>query len=325
MNLENNKKIEQKKQIPFIEILKQAGRIVWRKRFLLWFGLLMALGSPGSFNIGNNNNFGSQGDAAKSFFETHWGAVLALAIILIVIGIVLFLVSLIAKAGLVNSVNLIARSKEASFKGGWQSGRKYLGKLFKLAVLFFLAILVVVIVLAIPVIYLAAAKFWFGAILVGMLAIAIFIPLIFIFALTKIYAEFYIVLSDLRLRSAIEAGYNLLLKNIGRSIVFGLLLIAVSIVAGIVLLPIVGIALVILIPTGVAFYYLSKIAFAVFLGIAILLFLAAILFVSAIFQTYKTAAWTLFFQEIAKVEKPEAEKVAETELAESISAAPERV
>ena len=316
-----------KKKIPYIEILKQAGRIVWHNRFLLWFGLLMALGSPGSFNIntGNNNDFGAPGEAAKNFFALHWGIVLALVIILFVIGIILFLISLVAKAGLVKSVNLVGQSKKTDFKTGWQSGKKYLGKLFKLAVLFFLAILVVVIVLAIPVIYLAAAKFWFGAILVGMLAIAIFIPLIFIFALTKIYAEFYIVLSDLRLRSAIEAGYNLLLKNIGRSIVFGLLLIAVSIVAGIVLLPIVGIALVILIPTGVAFYYLSKIAFAVFLGIAILLFLAAILFVSAIFQTYKTAAWTLFFQEIAKVEKPETEKVAETELEKSIIATPEKV
>jgi hypothetical protein len=315
----------QKKQIPYIEILKQAGRIVWQNRFLLWFGLLIALGSPGSFNVGNNNDFGSQGDAAKNFFALHWGIVLALVIILFIIGIVLLLISLVAKAGLVKSVNLVAQSKETNFKAGWKSGKKYLGKLFKLGLLFFFAIFAIVIILAVPVIYLVAIKFWLGAILVGIFAIAIFIPLIFIFALTKIYAEFYIILSDLHIRSAIEAGYNLLLKNIGHSIIFGLLLIAVSIVAGIVLLPVAGIALVILIPAGVAFYYLSKIAFAIFLGCAILLFLAAILFVSAIFQTYKTTAWTLFFQEIAKVEKLEAEKVAETELEESLTATPEKV
>ena len=315
----------QKKSVPYIEILKQAGRIVWQKRFLLWFGLLMALGSPGSFNIGNNNSFGSQNDAAKSFFETHWGIVLALVIVLFIIGIILLLISLVAKAGLVKSVNLVAQNKKTDFKTGWKSGKKYFGKLFKLAILLFLAILAVVIILAVPVIYLVAIKFWLGAILVGIFAIAIFIPLIFIFSLTKIYAEFYIILSDLSLRSAIEAGYNLLLKNIGHSIVFGLLLIAVSIVAGIVLLPVAGIALVILIPTGIAFFYLSKIVFAIFLGFAILFFLAAILFVSSIFQTYKTAAWTLFFQEIAKVEKPEAEKIAETELEESLAATPEKV
>jgi hypothetical protein len=310
-----------------MEILKQAGQIVWQNRFLLWFGLLMALGSPGSFNIntGNNNDFGKQGEAAKSFFETHWGIVLALVIVLFVIGIILFLISLVAKAGLVKSVNLVGQNKQTDFKTGWRSGKKYFGKLFKLGLLFFFAIFAIVIILAVPVIYLIAIKFWLGAILVGIFAIAIFIPLIFVFALTKIYAEFYIILSSLRIRSAIEAGYNLLLKNIGHSIIFGLLLIAVSIVAGIVLLPVAGIALVILIPAGAAFYYLSKIAFAIFLGCAILIFLTAILFVSAIFQAYKTAAWTLFFQEIAKVEKPETEKVAEAELEESLAATPEKV
>lgn len=311
-----------------MEILKQAGRIVWQNRYLLWFGLLLALGSPGSFNIntGNNNDFGHQGEVAKNFFENHWGVALALVIALIVIGIILFLISLVAKAGLVKSVNLIGQNKKTTFKEGWQTGKKYMGKLFKLSILFFLAIFVIITVLAIPVIVLAASKFWIGAILVGILAIAIFIPLIFIFALTNIFAEFYIILSGLSIRSAIEAGYNLLLKNIGHSIVFGLLLIAVSIVAGIVLLPVAGVALVILIPTGVAFYYLSKIAFAIFLALAILLFLAAILFVSAIFQTYKTAAWTLFFQEIAKVEKPEPEAVAEIGVLEkTIPATPEKV
>ncbi|MFA6193801.1 MAG: hypothetical protein WC726_03000 [Parcubacteria group bacterium] len=317
----------QKKQVPYIEILKQAGRIVWQHRFLLWFGLLLALGSPGSFNINtkNNNEFGAPGEAAKNFFENHWQIALAAAVVLFAIGIALFLISLVAKAGLVRSVNLVSQNKKTNFKEGWRSGKKYLGKLFKITVLFFLAAFIIVVILAVPIIYLVAVKSWFGAVLVGIFAIAILIPIMFIFSLTKIFAEFYIVLSGLRVRNAIEAGYNLLLKNIGHSIVFGLLLLAVSLAASIVLLPVAGIALVILIPTGIAFYYLSKIAFAIFLGCAILLFLAAILFVSAIFQTYKQTAWTLFFQEIAKVEKPETETVAEADLEKPIVATPEKV
>lgn len=332
-----NNNFPQKKSIPYIEILKQAGRIVWQHRFLLWFGLLMALGSPGSFNIGSNNeDFGKQGEAAKNFFENHWQIVLAITVMLFIVGIILFLISLIAKAGLVRSVNLVNQNKKtnfkegppeakASFRAGWRSGKKYLGKLFKLAILFFLATFMVMIILAVPVIYLVIAKSWVSAVLVGLLAIAILIPIMFVFSLTKIFAEFYIILSDLRVRSAIEAGYNLLLKNIGNSIIFGLLLLAVSLAAGIVLLPVAGIALVILVPTGAVFFYLSKIAFAIFLAIAILLFLAAILFVSAIFQAYRQTAWTLFFHEIAKVEKPEAETIAAPELEKPIIAAPEKV
>lgn len=312
-----------KKQIPFVEILKEAARIVWRNRFLLWFGLLIALGSPGSFNIsGNEEHFGGKGEAARNFFETHWQMVLIIALVLFAIGIILFLISLVAKAGLIKSVNLISQGQATNLKQGFRSGKKYWKKLLGIFFLFFLATFLVVVVLAVPVIYLVIAKSWAGAILVGLLAIAIFIPLMFIFSLTKIYSEFYIILSGLRVRSAIEAGYNLLIKNIGNSFIFGLLLVAVGIAAGIVIIPVAGIALVILVPAGIAFYYLSKIAFAIFLGFAILLFLAVILFVATIFQTYRMTAWTLFFQEIAKVEKPETEKTPVAELEKSITATP---
>ncbi|HLM83691.1 MAG TPA: hypothetical protein VK254_00565 [Candidatus Bathyarchaeia archaeon] len=323
---DTNESPQKKKQIPFIEILKQAARIVWEHRFLLWFGLLLALGSPESFNIGRNNNkLDHQGEAAKNFLANHWQTVAVIAVVVFIVGILLFLVSLVAKAGLVKSVNLIVLHKTTSFREGWRSGKKYLGTLLGLSLLFFIAVFLVVVVLAIPVIYLIAAQSWFSAILVGILAIAIFFPLIFIFTITKTYAEFYIILSDIHLGSAIETGYLLLLKNIGNSIIFSLLLFAVSLVAGIVLLPVAGIALVILVPTGITFFYLSKIAFAIFIGFAVLLFVAALLFVSSIFQTYKMTAWTLFFQEIAKVEKkPEAEEVAEEGL-EELPATPEKV
>jgi hypothetical protein len=316
-------KLAQKKQIPFIEILKQAAQIVWRNKFLWWFGVLMALGSPGSFNVGNNEDWSKQSDAAKNFMETHWQLVLVIALALFAIGIVLFLLSLVGKAGLVKSVNLISQNKKTTFRAGWKEGRKYLGKLFRLFLLFFFATVVIIIVLALPVVFLAVSGSWAGALLVGLLAVAIFIPLVFILALTNIFAEFYIIISDLKVWSAIEAGYNLLLKNILNSIIFGFLLVAVSLAAGLILLPIAALALFILVPSGILFFYLNKIVFAVFLVFAILFFLAAVLFVSSIFATYKKTAWTLFFREIAKVAEPEAvEKVAEKKSIEEIAVAP---
>ena len=82
-----------KKQIPFIDILKQSARIVWQNKFLLWFGVLLALGSPGSFNIGNSEDWSGKGDAAKNFMEAHWQLVIAIGLILFAIGIALFLIS----------------------------------------------------------------------------------------------------------------------------------------------------------------------------------------------------------------------------------------
>jgi len=321
----NNAKKPTQKELPYIEILKQAGRIVWQNKFLLWFGLLMALGSPGNFNVGNNEDWEKKGGAAaQSFIESHWQIVLAIALVLFAVGIVLFLISLAAKAGLVKSVNLIAQNKKTTFRAGWKTGKKYVGKLFRLYLLFFFTVLVIIAVLALPAIFLAMKGSWVSAIVLGILAFAVFIPLVYVIALTNIFAEFYIILSDLGVWSAVENGYDLLLKNVKNSIVFGLLLVAVNIAAGIVLLPVAGIALLILIPTGAIFFYMSKIIFGIFLFFAIVFFLLAVLSVSSIFITFKTTAWTLFFREIAKVEKPETEKAAESvgEPEESVAATP---
>lgn len=323
--MEHDSKTPQKKEIPFIEILKEAGRIVWKNKFLLWFGLLIALGSPGSFNFGGENNWNGKGDTAKNFMETHWQLALAVALVLFAICIALFLLSLIGKAGLIRSVNLLVSGKKSNFKKGWKEGQKYLGKLVWLFLLFFVATLAIILILGTPVAYLALTGSWISAILVGMLAVAIFIPLLFVLALTNIFAGFYIVLSDLKVWSAVESGYNLLLKNIKNSIIFGLLLIAVSIVAAIFFLPVALVSAVILIPAGTLFYFLNKVAFAIFLIIAVIIFLIVVLFVSSVFASYKTTAWTLFFREIAKTESEDMAKVSEEELEKGISAAPEKV
>lgn len=320
--MEQDKKNPLKKEIPYIEILKQAGRIVWQNKFLLWFGVLLTLGSPGSFNIGNSEDWNGKSESAKNFMESHWQLVIAIGLVLFAIGIALFLISLVGKAGLVRSVNLITQNKKTNFREGWKMGKKYLGNLFKLFLLFFSATIVIVLVLSIPVVFLAVKGSWLGVVMVGLLAVAIFVPLVFVLALTNIFAEFYIILSGLRVWSAVEAGYNLLLKNIKNSLIFSLLILAVNIVAGIALLPVFGIALLILIPSGILFWSLSKIVFGIFLAFAVLLALAVLFFVSSVFLTYKTTAWTLFFREIAKAEVPETEKVSEKEPEKEIAPAP---
>lgn len=306
-------------------IFKQAGLIVWQNRFLLWFGVLVALGSPGSFNYsGRENDFEKGGEAARQFFESHWEIVLIIALVFIAIGVALFLVSLIGKAGLISSVNKIVQNKKTTFILGWREGKKYLGKLFGLAMLFFAITLIIVIILAIPVVYLIFTHSWISAALVGILAIAIFVPLLFILAITNIFAQFYIVLSGLKIWSAIEAGYNLLLKNIANALVFGILLMALAMLSMFILFPVLLVALIIFVPAGFIFYGLGSIVFGIFLAFAILLFLALILFVSSIFQTYRITSWTLFFLEIAKVEASEAENIIEEADQKEISAAPEK-
>jgi len=313
------------REIAFIEILKKAGQIVWQNKFLFWFGFLMTLGSPGSFNVGNNEGWNKKSDAIRSFAEIHWQLVLAIGLALFIFGILLFLLSLVGKAGLVQSISLIIQNRKTNFREGWKAGKKSLWNLFKLSLLFFFAIFIIVLVLSIPVIFLAVRGSWISAILVGLLAVSIFIPLAFILALTNIFAEFYIILSSLKVWSAVEAGYNLLIQNIKNSFIFFLLMLAVNMIVGIIFLFIFIITLLILVPTGIIFYGLGKIVFGIFLGLAILLALAILFFISSVFLAYKTTAWTLFFYEIASIKAGEAEKVSEEEKSEKeIAAAAEK-
>ncbi len=317
--MNEKEKTSPKREFPYLEILKKSAAIVWQNKFLWWFGLLIALGSPGSFNYSGSNNQMEKGGQLVGALKDHWQAALATALALFALGIILFLLSLIAKAGLIRSVYKINLDKKADFKEGWKEGKKYLGKLFLLGLLMGVAIVIILLVLATPAVYLFIIKSWISAVILTLLAVAIFIPLAFIIGVTAILAEYYIVLSDLKVWSAVETGYNLLIKNISKNIIFSLLMLAAGMAFGLLFLPLIILALAIGAPTGLLLYSLSKIVFGIFIGIAILVALAAVLSLASIFIAWKKTAWTLFFQEIAKTAEPEAaEKVSEKE----ISAAP---
>ncbi len=306
--------------IDFIGIWKRAGTLIWQNRFLIWFGILMALGSPGSMNYSYSpDNAGEKEKAAQDFLSGHWKLAIVLAAVMLVLGIVIFLISLAGRAGLIRSVHSLALGRPASFRAGWKEGRKYIGRLLKIIVIFFLATLLLVLILAVPIVYLLATQSWIGAILIGLLAIAIFVPLVFIMSFTAMFAEFYVVLSGLSVWSAIEAGYNLFLKNILNSLIFGLLSFAVSIVGALVMLPVVGVAFVLLAPAGMLFYFLNKMLFGLYMVFAILLFALIILFASSIFVTLTATAKVLFFKEIAQIKTEEEVKEAEKNLEEGVA------
>jgi len=321
--MNEKEKTTPKKEFPYLEILKKSATIVWQNKFLWWFGLLIALGSPGSFNFSGNDN---QMEKSGQFMDTikgHWQIVLVVALVFFALGIILYLLSLIAKASLIKSVYKINLGKKASFREGWKEGKKYLGKLFLLGLLTGTVIIVVLLVLATPAVYLFIIRSWISAVILILLAVAIFIPLAFVIAVTAILAEYYIVLSDLKVWSAIETGYNLLTKNISKNIIFSLLMLAAGMAFGLLFLPFIVLALAIGAPTGLLLYSLNKIVFGVFIGIAILVALVAVLSLASVFIAWKKTAWTLFFQEIAKVAKPEAAETAiEKETEKQIAAAP---
>jgi hypothetical protein len=296
-------------KIKYIEILKSAWSLTWKNRRLWWFGLLIALGSPGlNYNLGKNEKIDSATfQKASDFASQHLPWIIAGAIIIFLLVIFLMLIGIIARAGLIKSIDSVSKNQPMSFKAGLKEGKKYLGKLFLLGLAIFFLIFASIVVLALPVTFLAISKSYIFAIFLGILALLILFPVMILAGFLYLFGNLYVVLADLSVWNALEKSYELFRKNLLSSIIMYLLFIPVSLalfmagVAVFILLAVVFAAI------GVAMYAaFSKIGAIITAAIGISIFLAIMMAVRSVFETFSQAAWYLFFLEIAK---PKAEEM----------------
>jgi hypothetical protein len=145
-------------------ILKRAGEIVWRHKFLWALGFLVALGSGGGGGGGNNFNFnfGSNGEldeAALQQFEqaaAHFQEFLAaytalfigLACIATVLGFIFWLARLVAEAGLVDAVNKIEDGETSNFGAAMSAGAAALLRVIGLRIILALPFILILGVMA---------------------------------------------------------------------------------------------------------------------------------------------------------------------------------
>lgn len=304
--------------INHIKILKDAWNITWKNKFLWWFGLLIALGSPGmnfNFNPGGDENINdSMFQKASDFIiqNIHW--VITGIIFFAIILIILTIIGIIARAGLIKSIDSICKNKTANFKQGMREGKKYLGKLFLLGLSIFFLVFTSMILLSLPVIFLAVNKAYAFAIFLGILAFLILIPAIALATFLYIFGSLYTVLADLKLWNALEKSYELLRKNLLSSIIMYLLFIPINLalfIAGATALILIAVIFILI---GLAMYAIFSKIGAIVTGIGgLFIFLVIAMAVKSVFETFVQSVWYLFFLEIAK---PKTEEKVEEEILE---------
>jgi len=153
--------------------------MVWQNKFLWWFGIFIALGSPGSFNFSGNDNQMEKSGQFMNVLKDHWQAALAGALALFCLGHHSLSSFPHRQSRPYKSVYKINLGKKATFREGWKEGRRYLGKLFLLGLMMGIVIIVVLLVLATPAVYLFIIKSWISAVILTLLAVAIFHPTCF--------------------------------------------------------------------------------------------------------------------------------------------------
>ena len=118
----------------FGKVLGRAWEITWRWKMLWVLGFLAALGQgngAGQLNYSISGDeferFGYRfGDSAEQFFALLSGLVLGLICLVLIVAIVLWVVSVIARGGLIAGVQQVEEEGSTSFGKAWSVGvRKF--------------------------------------------------------------------------------------------------------------------------------------------------------------------------------------------------------
>jgi hypothetical protein len=311
-------------KINYLEIVKKAAEITWKNKRLWWFGFFASLMSAGgSFSSSTENGKDFAGgsitqEKVMGFVADHIVLMVGVGIILFIVCILFLVLGIIGRGALIKSIEKTLKKEPIEFRSGMREGKKYFWKILGIGFLSAMFIFLAVLILVAPIAFLIFSKSYIFAILLAFLALAILVPLAILSAYIRIYGSIYTVLGELKIWASIENAYALLRKNLGVSIIMGLIFILLGIILGLSLLMLLVPIMAALVALG-AFLYLALkgIGVAIAIGIGAIIILAITLFIRSIYETFAQTIWILFFHEIAK---PKVEETVNEEVPEIKSA-----
>ncbi|MGD1993391.1 MAG: hypothetical protein PVI59_09370 [Anaerolineae bacterium] len=257
----------------FAQLLRRTWSIIWEHKFLIVLGILVALGSGGGgggnatgggrfdFNFGQpDQDFAFPTPPAGEMPEMpglpdlgqiglptiNIALVLVLVSLAALVGIAVWIVSTIARGGLIAGASTIdaggVSSFSAAWSAGWQRGWRLLGISILPAIPGFFLFLVGLLSFAVA----AGVTGFFGTdigvgSLVGLggvmtLATCIITPVAMVLGLLRAFANRACVLEDLGVFAAYKRGLDVLVENIGPAILLFVLQVAINIGIGLVMI-----------------------------------------------------------------------------------------
>lgn len=237
----------------FGKVLGRAWQITWRWKMLWVLGFLAALGQGGGGAPQYNYTFSDQnfqrwayepGIFAEEFWAGIAVVVLGLCCLALVIVIILWVISLIARGGLIAAVQQIEIEGESSFGRAWRAGARKFWTLFGLG---FLAALPIILLVTIAAIIFAIgitagiglfevgeatgilSTLFVTVVCGGFMCCGLFVVVI-VLEQIRIYGERAAMLEDLGWIDAFKRGYQVLVENIGATLILWLIFFALGIV-----------------------------------------------------------------------------------------------
>ena len=232
------------------KILNRSVNIVWQNKFLIVLGILVSLGS-GSFGGGGGGGGGNGNGQPFPEFGEEIAAlavvfIIALACVILFVGIVLWAISTIARGGLIASVDSIESGEKSSFRQAWSAGWHKVWTLLGIGLLPAIPGLILFVIGLLALVAYGGILALFGeefadpAGTAGLgITIAVFacivVPVVLVLSILRNFAERACMLEDLGVIDAYRRGSSVLMANLGEAIILILLQIAIFIILGILL------------------------------------------------------------------------------------------
>jgi hypothetical protein len=300
-------------------VLRRAWEITWRWKVLWILGFLASLGR----GTGSTGNTGYTMDSS----DWQWGhgiqmpagvvSILAAAACLgILIGIAIWVVSVMARGGLIAGVQQVEEEGATSFLQAWRVGRDRFWTLFGISILAFIpTFLALVIGIGVLVLLIigtvgafdrateaAGALGVIGSVFCGGTLCCGAVILAAVLDQIRVYAERAAILEGLGWIDAFRRGWQVLKENLGPTIIFWLIFFVIGVVMGVVIFG------------GIAAIAMPFIAAAsrtdpgawVLVPICLGGLVGAIIFalIGSIVETFTSATWTLAFREFTGIAAP---------------------
>jgi hypothetical protein len=238
------------------KIINRSASIVWQNKFLMVLGILAAIGSgffggsggggggdTGDTGFGDPGQFSEFGDEIAAFAI---GVVIVLICVGLLIGIVLWVISTVARGGLIASVSNIEDGEKSSFRQAWSAGWSKVWTLLGISLLPAIPAMIMFVIGLLGfaayggIFALFGEEFTETAGIAGLgtvfaILACIFVPIMLALMILRNFAERACMLEDQGVIDAYRRGANVLMENIGQAIILILLQIAIFIVLGLLL------------------------------------------------------------------------------------------
>jgi hypothetical protein len=190
---------------------------IWKNKAIWFWGLFVGTGTGYSFfeseKEGSDYNYtqGSFGD----FIGLYWRWIVLAIAVLIILSIIFWLISAVARAGVVMEMNDKQKNNrhKLEFEKTWLVGKKFFGKVFMLDLFFIVLVLMALTLVSIAFIPLIIVEnlifFWIFTVLV----VILFILFMFVLAILKPLALVFTVLSKITPKESFIKSWKVVKNN----------------------------------------------------------------------------------------------------------------